>query len=343
MSGPKISVLFPTHRTSYSAIARIFEAASLDADRFELVVRDNSNNVEKREILERINSPALRLLNVPNKGAFENFVEALRVATGEFVVFWGDDDWISIRGLERLYSRLEPISNDRTWSAGTGDYLVESSGPAGLVRYSDIDSPSAEARIASYLATPAPNVLFYSVIRRALAQRGYELIESFPYKLSFHDQLVSLVYLASGRIATVERVVYFYNLGIWETSEGTLEKDRSTYREAGLPIEVDRLHWLICAMEGAYLLRSKFLSDYPYDRGRTVDAWFSTYFTRFKHLTRESGYSSGLANDATQRVREKWIDADQANLNELLLDICDVFEAVDKPGAERYFNYWSTL
>jgi glycosyltransferase involved in cell wall biosynthesis len=339
----KISLVLPTNRTSYSAIARVLEVASLDPNKFELIVRDNSGDERKQAFLSSIESPTLRLFNVPNRGAFENFVEALRLSTGDFVLLFGDDDWISTLGLEQLHSRALSINGDSKFALVTGDCLVESSGGSGLVRYTTLDSESPEQRLTGYLTTSAPNVLYYSAVRRALIQRCYAFLESLPYKLSFHDQLVSLIYLIAGRVATIERVVYFYNLGIWETADGTLAKDRACYRDAGLPIEVDRIHWLICGMEGAFLLKSNLMSEFPYDRGRMVDLWFSTYFMRFKHLGRESGYSDTPANAATQRLRDKWMGAGEANLNELLLDICDIIELVDKPGAERYFNYWSTL
>jgi glycosyltransferase involved in cell wall biosynthesis len=339
----KISLVIPTNRSSYSAIARILEVASLDSNKFELIVRDNSEDERKRTFLSLVESPALRLFNVQNRGAFENFLEALRLSTGDFVLFIGDDDWISTRGLEQLYSRALSIDGDNKFAMVTGDYVVESSSHTGVVRYAALDSESPEQRLTGYLTARAPNVLYYSAVKRPLMLRCYAFVESLPYKLSFHDQLVSLIYLIAGRVATIERVVYFYDLGIWETADGTLTKDRACYRDAGLPIEVDRLHWLICGMEGAFLIKSNLMSEFSYDRGRMLDLWFSTYFMRFKHLGRESGYSDTPANAATQRVKDKWKGASEANLSELLLDICDVFELVDKPGAERYFNYWTTL
>jgi glycosyltransferase involved in cell wall biosynthesis len=339
----KISLILPTNRSTYSAIARVLELASVSPEKFEVIIRDNSEDARKREFLALVDSSAVRLYSVPNRGPFENFAEAFRLATGEFILFVGDDDWVSTTGLDLLHTRALSAVAETEVAIVTGDYLVESTSHTWIVRYQGLDSASPEARLTGYLTTQAPNLLYYSAIRRALVQRSFAFSESLPYKLSFHDQLVSLFYLIAGRTMSIERVVYFYNLGIWETAEGTLEKDRACYREAGLPIEVDRLHWLICGMEGAFLLKSDLMSQYRYDRVRLLDIWFSMYFSRFKLLGRESGYADTPANVATKRVRDKWLEASEANLSELLLDICDVFELVDKPGAERYFHYWSTL
>lgn len=321
----------------------MLEAASLDPERFEVIVRDNSENSAKRALLSSVNAPAMRFVSVSNRGAFENFTEALRLATGDFVYLLGDDDWFFARGLDQLHTHLEGLRENITYSAGTGDYLIETSTHTGIVRYPGLDSEVPEERLTAYLQARVPNVLYYAAVRRDLVQRCYEFLEGIPYKLSFHDQLVSLMYLAAGRVASIQRVVYVYDLGTWETAEGTLSKDRSTYREAGLPIEVDRLHWLICGMEGAILLRSTFLSDLRFDRPRMADIWFGTNFARFKQLARDSGYGDNPANEATRRLRDKWGRPSDVNLNELLLDVCDIFELVDKRGAERYFRYWSTL
>jgi glycosyltransferase involved in cell wall biosynthesis len=339
----RISVVIPTNRRSLAASARVLEAASLDAEKFEVIVRDNSGDEKKRALLSSIRSPALCVFTVPNKGPTENFIEAQRLASGDFVYLVGDDDWFSTRGLDQLHTRMVSVYDDQTFESGTGDYLIETSTQTGFLRYANLECPSSHERLVGYLNARAPNVLFYSAVRKPLALRCASFLESLPYKLSFHDQLISLIYLAAGRIATIERVVYQYDLGTWETSHGTLNKDRATYRDAGLPIEIDRLHWLICGLEGALLLRSKFLSEFPFERELDSSLWFRTNLAHFRHATREAGYAAGPINDASQRLRDKWLAESEPNLNELLLDISDVLELADPAGAERYFSYWSTI
>ena len=59
---------------------------------------------------------------------------------------------------------------------------------------------------------------------------------------------------------------------------------------------------------------------------------------------REFIRGSGDANDdVTLALANKWLSETDANLNELLLDVCDVLEAHDPAGARRYFEFWSTL
>ncbi len=340
----KISIIIPTNRTSYSAIARVFEAASLDPDKFEVIVRDNSENAEKQTILSTIKSPACRVLTVPNLGAYENPTEALRVATGDFVYFLADDDWMCTRGINHLHSLALQNVADSSVACVTGAYLIDTSSGTGFLRYEGLDSHEPAMRLARYLGANATNVLYYSAVRRDLATFCFAFMESLPYKFSYHDQLMSIFYLALGRVLQVDRVVYQYDLGDWETAEGSLSKDKASYVAAGLPAEFDRLHWLFCALEGAFLLSSQLLAQkVEYDRALLAETWFDALVGRFKLHDRGSSYADGEVNRSTMSLRKKCLSAQRIDRNELLFDICDVLEIVDKPGAERYFNFWSTL
>jgi glycosyltransferase involved in cell wall biosynthesis len=340
----KISLIIPTNRKSYSAIARVLECASLDPNRFEVIVRDNSEDEAKRALLSSIDTPALRLAIVPNRGAFENSIEALHLASGDFVFFMADDDWLSARGIEQLHALAARESGDATVVCITGTYLIQSSTQSGLFRYSDLHSDNPATRFTAYFAANGPNVLYYSAVRRSLATFCFALLERLPYKFSYHDQLISMLYLALGRTLQIDQVVYFYDLGEWETSEKSLAKDRSMYVDAGLPLEIDRLHWLLCGMEGGFLLNSVLLSEKgTYDRKQLADLWFANMFTRFKYHTRETGYDSTAINEGTLKLRNKWISEAEVNLNELLFDVCDILESADPSGAERYFKFWSSL
>jgi len=340
----KISIVIPTNRASYSAMARALELSELDPDRFELIVRDNSEDARKRELLGRIDSPTLRYFSVPNRGAIENAVEALRLASGDFVLFLADDDWVSAKGLTQLHDLAQQHARDESVSSLAGTYLVETTAGTGFIRYSGIDSLDATERVAGYIQANAPNVLYYSAVRRPLLKFSMEFVASLPYKFSFHDNLVVLLHLALGRTLQVDRVVYHYDQTEWETLEGTLAKDRAWYVKAGLPIEVDRLHWLICGLEGALTLNSQLLADRRgLDRKQLSDLWFATMFSRFKHWDRELGWSDTPVNQSAKRLKDKWIAQPEINPHELLFDVCDLFEIADKDSAQRYFDFWSSV
>ena len=340
----KISLVIPTNRVSYSALARVFEAASLDPEKFELIVRDNSENEAKRALLAKIEAPNLRLFTVPNRGGFENSIEALQLASGEFAFFLSDDDWLSVNGLYQLHEMGTKFHADESVIGLNGLYLIDTSTTSGLFGYKGLDSVDAAQRVTGFIQANGPNMIFYSAVRRPLMTFCFKFMEALPYKFSFHDQLMSLMYLALGRFLTIERVVYFYDHADWETLEGTLSKDRSSYTNAGLPIEVDRLHWLICGLEGALLLNSQLMRNKgTFDRGQLANLWFAANFGRFKHWSRELGYAETESNAITMKIRDKWLGDAEVNLHELLLDVCNAFEVADPEGARRYFDFWSTV
>ena len=340
----KISLVLPTNRTSYAAVARVLDSASLDPDKFELIVRDNSENEHKRALLSKIESPNMRLVTVAGCGAFDNLVEALRLASGEFVYLLGDDDWVSARGLHQLHALAMESEADASVGCVTGAYLLETSNATGFFQYSGLDSPEPLKRLSSYLSANTTNLLCFSAARRSLATFCLAFVGALPYKFSFHDQLISLLYLALGRVLQINRVVYFYDLGDWETPEGSLAKDRAFYNHAGLPLEYDRLHWLFCALEAALLLKSQLVAEKAhYNTAPLADLWFQTMYHRFKHHNRESGYEQTIANVETLKFRKALLSQPTVDLNGLLLDLCDLLEIADKAGGERYFSFWSTL
>jgi len=135
----KVSVIVPTHRVSPGALARIMEVSALDAQSFEVVVRDNSGDRSKVSALHGLASESVKVHAVAPCGAFENAIEAFRLATGEFVFFLADDDWISVRTLRRVHSLAAAALEDRSVASIHADTFIETSAGAGIVHYDGLD------------------------------------------------------------------------------------------------------------------------------------------------------------------------------------------------------------
>ncbi|MGD0835208.1 MAG: hypothetical protein ABSB49_01020 [Polyangia bacterium] len=340
----RLSLVLATHRSTNTALSRICEWASLDPARFEFVVRDNSEDERKRSFLSAIDSGCMRLHFVKQCPMGENMREALALATGDFVFLVSDDDWLSTRGLTGLYEMADSIGDDRSVGCLIGDYLVESRQGSCLFRYCGLDAVDRIGRIGSYLKANSPNMLNYCAARREYGNLCKSLFERFPYQFSFDDQLVSLLYLTLGRVAQVRRVVYGYDLGEWETTEKALAKDRSFYVDSGLPAEYDRLHYLLLGLEGALLLQSKLVAErVAGDNSTAASLWFKTMYWKFAHYSREVGYEQNAANAATQRLKESLAGRKEVEVRQLLLDVCETFRVCDPAGAQRYFDFWSSL
>jgi hypothetical protein len=63
-----------------------------------------------------------------------------------------------------------------------------------------------------------------------------------------------MLYLMNGRFARLDRLLYAYDIGVWQTAETAQKKDLEFYKGAGLDPSVNKLHWFLCGFEGAALI-----------------------------------------------------------------------------------------
>ena len=69
----KLSILFPTHRHSLLACSRIAQACSWAGPDIEVIVRDNSGNARKREMLANFQRDNCRIITVEPCEPRENY------------------------------------------------------------------------------------------------------------------------------------------------------------------------------------------------------------------------------------------------------------------------------
>lgn len=340
----RISLILPTNRTSNVALARILEWSSLPAEKFELIVHDNSENLEKIDFLSKIKSNCLKLFIIPTCPPFENIIKAVSHAQGEYILPLADDDTLSLKGLYSLHATADALGKDDSVSCLTGDYLIESGGGSGLFRYTALDQENPDERITQYLNNNTSNLLYYSAAKSQLSKLGYNFLQKLPYRLSYHDQLISLIYLKGGKIKQINRVVYGYDVSEWETTEKRLGKDRSMYVAAGLPPEFSKLHHLFCGVEGSLLLDSSMLHEFGCQESSSAsDQWLGTMLYKFKADERGMKEIDSEADRSISMLCQKIKKNNEFNVNDLLMDICDCLEAHSAIDAQRYFEFWSEL
>ena len=111
-----------------------------------------------------------------------------------------------------------------------------------------------------------------------------------PYFFSFHDQTICLLYLLKGRFVRLKRFLYLYDMGPWEIAETAQGRDVAFYKEAGFDPAINKLHWFLCAFEGAALaLNSDLFPDYSLAQRQAItNSWFGTMFARFKGHERQA-------------------------------------------------------
>lgn len=340
----KLSILLPTRRHSLLACSRIAQACSWGGPDIEVIVRDNSGDARKRELLDNFRRDNCRIITAEPCEPRVNYSEILRQATGDFVFCLGDDDLFFDHAIGDLPGVIAQIGADRSFIGITGTYAIETSKGTSLTSYQNIDSDDAGARAAGFLSYPGPNVLFYSAVRRELVNRVFDFMNAMPFYFSFHDQILCILYLLSGKFFRLQRLMYLYDMGVWETAESAQKRDLDFYKEAGLDPAVNKLHWILCGFEGASLIvNSDMLATLaPAQRQPIADRWFSMMFTRFKHNTR-SAFGSPLTKDAEQWCRKLQMSTGQLTFEKILAEISGFIALSSKTGARDYFDFWDAV
>jgi hypothetical protein len=337
----QLSILVPTYRQGIGVVGRIAQACSWARPDIEVIVRDNSGNAKKRELISQFRGDHCNIVIVDRCEPFDNFLETFRLAKGEFTFMVADDDLCFDRAIEALPRFLEQFGNDTLVAGFSGHYAIETSQGTIVTKYADVDSDDVLARVTGFLRNPGPNALFYTVLRRELVERMTSFMRRMPVFLSFHDQILVLLYLLCGKFIQMPRLLYAYDLGVWESGKTGQQRDIDFYIAAGLDSAINQLHWILCGFEGAVLVRnSDLFPDYPLARRQAVaDLWFSMMFARFQAGGRLTGESK-FANEAG-KVRAKLLTSiRRISFQNMLAEICSLIALFAPDKAQHYHDFW---
>ncbi|HZP70789.1 MAG TPA: hypothetical protein VFB29_12665 [Pseudolabrys sp.] len=326
------------------AISRIAQACSWAGPKIQVVVRDNSGNADKRALLERFRGEYVEIVSVDPCEPPENFAQTLRLARGDFIFSISDDDQCIDRAIHALPDAIDRSCGDPTVAAVTGTYALEVPQGTSIVAYKDVDSDDPVARVAGYLSYGGPNMLHYSVLRRQIAERVLAFMLSMPVYLSFHDQVLCLLYLLSGKYIKLPRLFYIYEVGVWGSAATAQERDIEFYTAAGLDPAANKFHWLLCGFEGAALImNSAELPAYPTaQRQRIADLWFTAMFNRFRRDSRVT-CDSPFTGEAEKLCAKLAGATGQLTFERVLADISGFFGLFSKDRAQGYFEFWDSV
>jgi len=309
-----------------------------------VIVRDNSGNAEKRELLARFRAANCNIIAAEPCDALTNLSEILRLANGEFIFLLADDDLSLDRAIAGLPALIEQFGNDPSVVGFTGGYLVESLHGSTIMAYQNVESGDVAVRVAGYLSNGGPNILHYAPIRREIVQDVFAFMNALPFFLSFHDQIISLLYLLNGKFVRLNRLLYLYDLGVWEVTGSAQKRDVDFYAAAGLDPVINKLHWLLCGFEGAALIMNAdiFPNYPPVQRQPIADLWFSTMFARFRGQPRLT-FESRFAGDGERLCAKLQASTGQLSFHGMLTEISGFMALFSKDSAQRYFEFWDAV
>ena len=337
----QLSILLPTHRHDLTALAPIAQACSWAGPNIEVIVRDNSGNAEKRAALKHLQRDNCTIVSVDECDARENFAGVMRLSKGDFVLVVADDDMCFDQAIAAVPAILDRIAKDASIVGIAGPYVVEALAGSIVINYKAIDSADPAARVAGYLTETGPNVLYFAVLRREVMQRVIAFIEGLPILCSYHDQIMSMIYLLNGKYHLLPRLFYMYDYGLWENSGTAQRIDANFYAAAGLDPGINLLHWFLCAFEGAVLAlhSDAFPQHPPAQRQAIANLWFSTMFQRFKNSKRLT-FDSKAAPEMEKACARFQAMAGTVTFDVMLTEICAVLKIFSEAKARDYFDYW---
>jgi len=340
----QLSILIPTNRPGLLACSRIAQACSWAGPNIEVIVRDNSGNAQKRELLGHFKNDNCNIIIAEPCDGLKNMSEILRLAKGDFVFLLADDDFCFDQAIAALPGVIEKIGKNPAVAGVTGAYALDTSQGSAIVSYNDVESDDVATRVAGFLGYDGPNILHYAPVRRELVQRIFAFMNTLPFYFSFHDQVICLLYLLNGKFVRLQRLLYLYDVGIWEATETAQKRDADFYAEAGLDPAINKLHWFLCGFEGAVLIRNAdVFPDHPLSvRQPIADRWFATMFVRFKGHARLT-FGSPLAGEAERLCAKLLTSTGQLSFHGMLAEICGFIALSSESQAQSYFEFWDAV
>lgn len=338
----QLSILIGTNRPGLLACSRIAQACSWAGPDVEVIIRDNSGNAEKAALLPQFQRENCNIIIAEPCDPLTNISAIMGLAKGEFIFILADDDAYFDHAIAALPGVIAQAKDDPSVVGITGTYAIELAQQSGAVEYKNIDSDDLTTRIAGFLTYSGPNILQYAPVRRELVLRIFNFLKSQPFLFSFHDQINCLLYLMNGKFVSLKRFLYLYELGPWEKTETAQERDVAFYKAAGLDPAINKLHWLLCAFEGAVLIRnSDLFPNYPLAQRQPIaDLWFSQVFQRFLGHQRLT-FGSPFTEQADGFCEALKSASGSLSFESLLTGITGFMAQFSEQSAERYFDFWS--
>ncbi|WP_422180887.1 glycosyltransferase family 2 protein [Aestuariivita sp.] len=117
----KISIIIPTRERAIFLAKSVRTATDISDDNIEIVVSDNASRDDTRDVIAAVDDPRIVYVNTTQRVSMrQNFEFALEKSSGDYVIFFGDDDGI----LPGQFHLLREILQSHTPDALSWDFPV---------------------------------------------------------------------------------------------------------------------------------------------------------------------------------------------------------------------------
>ncbi|WP_193221949.1 glycosyltransferase family 2 protein [Amylibacter sp. SFDW26] len=108
----KISIIIPTRERADYLSYSLQTALEIEDDNVEIIVSDNFSTDHTRDVIEKFSDKRLKYINTGKRVSMrENFNSATLKSTGDYIIFFGDDDGIlpkQFKYLRRILEKHKP-------------------------------------------------------------------------------------------------------------------------------------------------------------------------------------------------------------------------------------------
>jgi hypothetical protein len=264
-----LTICIPSHARLVDARASIDSArALLSHNGIEVVVSDNSRDVEKANYYKLLQENNFRYLESPHNDANDNWRNAINAATGEFIMMLGDDDI-----LVALPGFSVPQPSDLRDLIGFRPAFALFSPDKGIYRPTNFNVQGERAvdRVKDYLQkNGGSNVTIYSGFRRDAWQSLFtNYIAHHPTRAGYTDWSLMLALASTAPIGLASNLVYLYNNSSWNSEEKISASNHRAMVMAGLPPEAVQIQPAFQAID-TFAAICRF--DSPVPRGEKIEA-----------------------------------------------------------------------
>lgn len=134
----KISIVIPTRERSRYLRHSVQTALEIDDDNIEIIVSDNASSDGTKELMQEFDDRRLVYVNTGARLSMrQNFEYAFEATTGDYLIFFGDDDGILPKQFQYLRQLLETSRPDGlSWVKATYGWPIDGYGKkTGGVRF----------------------------------------------------------------------------------------------------------------------------------------------------------------------------------------------------------------
>ena len=230
-----LSICIPSHASLEASKPSVESALMLlDHQDVEIIVSDNSGNVDKAKYFSSINRSGFRYCNSSYKDPMRNWQNAMENSRGRYVLMLGDDDLvIALPGL-----RI-PTGHDDAIGYRPAHAMYASGQGVSRPTFFDISESRPINRVKRFLTNNGGSaVTLYSAIRRDWWGNMFaEYLANHPTRAMFTDWPMTYSLVSAGKLPAEGNLLYLYNSANWGTEESISKNSRKQIEDIGLPTD----------------------------------------------------------------------------------------------------------